>query len=105
MLATYSLVYLQFYHSSGDNVMAVTKMEDAQKRYPSSLDFEAVNILAEILISLKSFHEAFQVWTESRSLIGLYGRQVYYNHQFCTLFWMSRSYQMCFNSFLKIVLV
>ena len=35
-----------------------------------------MNILTELLISLKSFHEAFQVWGKSRNLIGHYGRQV-----------------------------
>ena len=82
ILATYSLVYLQFYHSSGTDATTVTEMQDTWKRYLSSLDLEVVNILTELLVSLKSFHEAFQVWTEPRSRIGLFGRQVYYNHQF-----------------------
>ena len=85
-LVTYSLVYLQFYHSSDDDAMAAKEMQVTWKSYLSSLDLQAMNILTELLISLKRFHEAFQVWTESRSLIGLYSRQVYYNHQFYMLF-------------------
>ena len=66
----YSLVYLQFYHSSGDHVMAVTKMHNARKRYPSSLDLEALNILTELLNSL-NFREAFQVKSKSRNWMSL----------------------------------
>ena len=85
--------------------MAVTKMQDAQKKYPSSLDLKAVTILTEMLILLKSFYKAFQVWCESRNPIGLYGIQVLLQSSVGVYaFWMSRSYQMSFSSFLEIVL-